>query len=206
MRTDKTTSSSLAILTILVLVPGSYMMPGLGQGMPHKVAPTSSQRLDSAPAGCFEVDRYSEDFETGWASNWYLGPGFQIFNPGGGNVLLGGGTSAALATYLRGDYWTDFSFAFKMRLISGDAWVSLRYNSDGVEDLVYDRIRPTVTQRYFVGFNSGSAYLVRQDSGTMRLLGGAATSFDPNQWYAIGIVAFSDLRGKACPTKTTSLP
>lgn len=52
--------------------------------------PTSAT---SAPAGCVEDDKYTENFETGWASDWYLGPGFQIVTEGNGKALHGGGAS-----------------------------------------------------------------------------------------------------------------
>lgn len=188
MRTDKVASSFLAVLVILVLAPGSFCLPGLGKGGPGRTEPSSSRRAAANTAACLDTEKYTEDFETGFASNWYLGQGFQIVDPGGGKILLGGGTSYGLATYLLGDYWTDFFFSYKMRLLTGEAWVSLRYNTDG-EDYAYDRIRPVVTQRYFVRFVPGSIYLIKQDSGTYSLLGGAPISLDPNQWYGIGIIA-----------------
>ncbi len=183
---QQTVRISLSLVAVLILLPSvgwSDVLRGAGQ-----VASTSLESVASAQAGCFEQETYSEDFESGWASNWYLGQGFQIVSDSSGKRLVGGGASDAFSTYLLGDYWTDFSFGFKMRLSSGEAWASLRYNTDGKVDIVYDRIRPTVTQRYIMKFTSGSATLVRQDSSTLTTLGSASTSFDPSRSYSIGIV------------------
>ena len=120
MRIDQSTWSSFAILTLFLLMPGSEVLPGLGQSPRDPLAPTAPQRLAPTASprepGCFEVERYTEDFETGWASNWYLGPGFQIVTDGGTKRLSGAGASDGLATYLAGDYWTEFSFSFKICL------------------------------------------------------------------------------------------
>ena len=185
-------SSALTAAAVLsvALLRGDAQVPARTERQPlGPASSTSPQTLAATAAGCFDVERYSEDFETGWASNWYLGPGFQIVAGEAGKNLVGGGASAALASYLSGDYWADFFLGLKMKLISGETWVSFRYNTDGVEDYPYDRIRPTVSHRYYAAFTSGSASLVRDDAGTLRVLGSASTTFAPGQSYAIGIFA-----------------
>jgi hypothetical protein len=133
---------------------------------------------------CFEEDTYTENFDTGWASGWYLGSGFQIVSAGGGKALQGAGASSAIATYLFGDYWADFSLSFKMTLNAGELLASLRYNCNS-KDFVYDRILGKATERYYVKFASTSVAVVRTKAGTDSTMGSAATSFAPSQAYAI---------------------
>ncbi len=141
----------------------------------------------SAQGGCVEEDKYTENFDTGWASGWYLGSGFQIVTAGSGKVLQGAGASSAIATYLFGDYWADFSLSFKMTLNAGELLASLRYNSNSA-DLIYDRIKGKATDRYYVKFTSTSVVVVRTKAGTDSTMSSAATSFAPSQAYAIKLV------------------
>lgn len=158
--------------------------------------------LSAGAAACTEEDRYTENFETGWASDWYLASGFQIVSSGSGKVLqgtgassaiaaslLGRGASRAFAAYLRGDYWTDLSFSFDLQLNAGEFWASLRYNPDIDEDYAFDRILSKAAERYYVTFTSTSVVLGRTKAGTNSSLRSAAKSLTPGRWYAVKLVA-----------------
>lgn len=142
----------------------------------------------ATPGRCVEEDGFTERFETGWASNWYLGPGFQIATAGAGKALHADGASSSIATYLLGDYWTDLSFAFNMQLKAGELWASFRYNSNS-GSYEYDRILGKATERYYVEFTSSYAVLGKTIEGSDSPLTTASTVFNPNQSYAIKVLA-----------------
>ncbi len=152
-------------------------------------------------AACSEEDRYTENFDTGWASDWYLGPGFRIVTDGSGKVLQGTGASSALAAslsgrnasrtfaaYLFGDYWTDLSLSFDLQLNAGEFWASLRYNPNADEDYAFDRILGKVAERYYVTFTSTRVVLGRTKAGTDSSMRSASASFTSNRWYAVKLV------------------
>ena len=73
-----------APVVVVWLFAAMLVCGAVGGAMPTPQAsratavPTPIRAPLTQAAGCVEEERYSENFETGWASNWYLGSGFRI--------------------------------------------------------------------------------------------------------------------------------
>jgi len=120
------------------------------------------------------AEMYEEDFEGGMSSEWGLESGWEITREGGSHVLSGSGhTWAGLE---QGMNWSDYSFKFRLKLLTGTVHVNFRLSD--IEGF----------RRYFVGFNSDGLYLNRQNGELFTELAESSHDTLLNEWQEVEIV------------------
>ena len=115
---------------------------------------------------------FYDDFETG-TDNWDLDSGWSLVDEGGNTVLEG--LNHTWAVVNNGQYWTDYSFETKVKMITGSVHLIFRLDDDH--------------GRYIAGLHPGGIYL-RREAPWENISGDLATasySFTPNTWYTIRI-------------------
>ena len=137
---------------------------------------------------------YSEDFKDGQAMGWVLGPGWQIIDDGGNQVLAGEGHQWAHAERTFEDYHLKFS----LKLIKGSIHLVYRINDEG---------------RYFIGFDSSGSKLNKQHWPNTFLDNVVSKNVQhaTNTWHQVEIIGQGDrltfiVDGKTEWTHTNSQP
>lgn len=88
---------------------------------------------------------YAQDFEAGLPEDWELGPGWEVMEMDGNQVLSGNEHSWAS---IRGRYWADFHLRVNIHL-EEEAGLHINF-------------RHAAGQRYFLGVRSNAIYLMKQ--------------------------------------------
>jgi len=116
---------------------------------------------------------YSEDFESGYAEDWNLDPGWMVNQVNDNYVLMGENHYWANCTI--GKDWFDYSFRSKLNIQQGAIHINFRLSDRG---------------RYLVGISQEGISLTRHDLWeTFTDLGYSELSIAEGVWHSIEIIA-----------------
>jgi photosystem II stability/assembly factor-like uncharacterized protein len=113
----------LALLAILAFAVGRDQ-PVLGGAQKVSAGQSASAR-ESVASETLDTERYFEDFEDGHPDYWQLPPAFEVRGTPGNRRLHAG--RASFAQFRFGEYWRNYVFSARVRLLSENSSVHLRY-------------------------------------------------------------------------------
>ena len=135
--------------------------------------PTLVPTATPTPVVTFEGNEvfYQEDFESGSAAGWDLEEGWEVVQETEGNWALHG-QGHKWARYPAS--WSDYTLRLRLKVVAGG--IHLNYRQSGCT-------------RYFIGLNSGGAYLNKTSPcGNILELSSEEGSYCGGGWYEIKIV------------------
>ncbi|MFQ5922730.1 MAG: hypothetical protein ACE5M4_07780, partial [Anaerolineales bacterium] len=145
------------------------------QDQPTAEEEGETPRTFEVASNAFEI-LYSEDFEDGQARDWTLEPGWQVSQEGGNFVLHGQGHRWANLT--QGATWGNYSFRFRLKLLSGAVHINYRLGEDGQ------------FTRYFFGFHEGGLHLQKQIDDNSTFISETEQFHRPDAWHTVEIKGF----------------
>ena len=152
---------------VFVTRDGGETWEGMNEGL-------KTSDILSLKAMDIEYPPLEDDFEDGNADGWRSEAGWSVIRESGNYVLQGishDWISAGLES------WTDYTFESRVKLIGGSVHINYRVSGNN---------------RYAIGINSGSLYLMRSSSKENDIvhteLRNVNMQFNNNVWYDIKIV------------------
>lgn len=151
---------------------------------PHHLHPVSAAQQPTT----LDVERYGEDFEDGVADYWKLGSGFEIRGAQGQRRLHAETPSESF--FLFGEYWRDYVFKTRVRLLSREGEVVLGYRVNDAS--AHSGGGPAVEsgpgpERYRIAFGRRAVRVERSRPGAIKELAAVPATHDLKRWYSLKI-------------------
>jgi len=160
----------VALVGALIVWTAQLSMPGMVPGGTARSASMTSQQT----AITYDTERYLEDFEDKWADHWRFGRGVEIRGrPGSRRLHMRSGSRGA---FFFGQYWTDYSFRARIKLLSGGVVLGFRVDKTSKSG-----------GEYSVGFSSDNLTLSKVANGRGKTLISKPLRHRLRRWHDVKI-------------------